>query len=47
MGAKQRPHVRFTELLEFKENSGFTDFKDFGFSTEYKVNEKSGKNILP
>ena len=45
MGAKAETIGQFTELFEFKENSGFTDFKDFGFSTQDKVNEKKGKNI--
>jgi hypothetical protein len=45
MGAKAETIGQFTELFEFKENSGFTDFKDFGFSTQDKINEKSGKNI--
>ena len=46
MGAKAETEGQFKDLLDFKDGGDkFIDFKDFNFSTPYKVNEGSGKNI--
>ena len=46
MGAKAETEIQFKDLLDFEDGKDkYTDFKDFGFSTQDKVNEKDGKNI--